>query len=106
MNDHSHPLHAVRHLVLGTLLLVVLLQRIKTPRTRQSSRYHEFYARMTDEEFRRVFRVPRALFLRIVEALRPGLTYRCASPHLPPPPRNNTLPRDCSPSWAGATGGW
>ena len=80
-----HPLatvlHGARHLVLAALLLIALLQTMKERRTRQASRYHEFYVRMTDEEFRRVFRVPRALFLRIVEALRPQLTYRFVHAH-------------------------
>jgi hypothetical protein len=66
----------VRLVVCLTALMCLLLATIKEPRTRQESRFHHFYARMRDDEFRRTFRTPRALFDSLVDVLRPELEYR------------------------------
>jgi hypothetical protein len=64
---------------LGLLFLglFLALRPIKQPRTRQASRFDEFYSRMRDDEFRATFRVPRPLFNVIVEDMRESLTYEC-----------------------------
>ena len=66
-------------------ILQVAERQQRLPRTRTASRYHDFYCRMRDAEFRAVFRVPRPLFDAIVADLRPMLQYRWAvsAPILP-----------------------
>jgi hypothetical protein len=54
----------------------------KQPRTRQESRFHHFYSRMKNDEFRAAFRVPRPLFDTIVELLRPHLSWEYDSSFL------------------------
>ena len=53
----------------------------KRPRTRTESRFAQFYSHMRDDEFRAVFRLPRALFDAILEDIRPEIEYRytCAT---------------------------
>ncbi len=46
----------VRVAVSLVTLLCILLATNKESRTRQESRFHHFYARMRDDEFRRTFR--------------------------------------------------
>ncbi len=75
------------HRVLLSSVLVCVLAAVHTyniafptmlPRTRQPSRYAEFYTRMRDDEWRAAFRVPRPLFATIVNRLRPKLEWKYA----------------------------
>ena len=66
-------------LVMSLLCLLVVIKH-KEPRTRQPSRFDEFYSRMRDDEFRATFRVPRPLFNVFVEDMRADLTYKYVCP--------------------------
>lgn len=71
-------------LVMSLLCLLVVIKH-KEPRTRQPSRFDEFYSRMRDDEFRATFRVPRPLFNVIVEDMRrtsPTSTYALPMNHV------------------------
>ena len=62
------------------LCVISAAATFRQQRTQQPSRFHEFYSRMRDDEFRQTFRVPRPLFDTIVADLRPHLESRCALP--------------------------
>ena len=68
--DLAAPLRLRAAVSYMTLLCILLLIRRKEPRTRQLSRFDEFYSRMRDDEFRATFRVPRPLFNVIVDDMR------------------------------------
>ena len=98
MDGGDVPL-SVRVALAGLLLCVAsAASAFKQRRMQQPSRFHEFYSRMRDDEFRQTFRVPRPLFDVIVADLRPHLEYRCSSSPSSPCCRAPTI-QSMSPVW-------
>ena len=82
METESPSPRVVLATVVVCLLAAVSTYKIafptKLPRTRQPSRFAEFFTRMRDDEWRAAFSVPRPLFTTIVNRLCPKLEWKYA----------------------------